>query len=394
MKLKILLHPLIVYILVWSVTALLISLNITVNLENFTGNAALLVFITISTALLFLFFENFALKKRNLYPQEINIMKLHVFANNLFLLWILLLLLYSIIVGGFGLLWIFQGVPVDYNDVQIPSLWGLNITLCYALGTIYTYLSLKSKKQSSLIFKFKFAFILLFPILIFSRNVMLQLFLQLLCITLLNSELKFKKSLFKIIGIVLIVVLIFGVVGDLRTVGGTPNPFESYIRPEYQNIMNALPSGFTWIYVYITANFNNIIYSIDNINPSFEFYPIFMNIVPGALKESVFGSSITTNSVVSSIVKDSNLTVASFYAGYVISFGLVGAVVGGIFIQLFSLFWYRLALTKNFGYQLCFCAIFACMVFSIFYDAFFTMGTLAQLILGVFIAKKCKLKTQ
>ncbi|MBU3563624.1 O-antigen polymerase [Polynucleobacter sp. Tro8-14-1] len=390
-KLNILIDPMAIYIIIWSITALLISLGLTVNLENFSGEGALLVYITIFTATGFLFYEKHFLKK---YPKEdrIDLFKLQRLANNLFSIWIALIIIYSYLAGGFGLLWLIKGIQVDYADVQIPSLWGLNITLCYILGCIYLFLIINSKIKYNIKLYVRMILILIFPILIFSRNVMLQLFLQLICVAVLNSNVKLFKSLTKILLAILILIYIFGLVGDNRTVDGVPNPFSSYVIEDYKYMMSSLPSGFTWIYMYITANYNNVLYSISSNVPTYEFYPILMNLVPGALKEIVFGEAINTNSVVSSIVKDPNLTVASFYAGPIIAFGLAGGIVGGLFIQIFSLFWYRLALTKNFGYELCYSAIFACMFFSIFYDAFFTMGTLTQIIVGIFIAKKCRNK--
>jgi len=388
-KLNILLNPLIIYSLIWILTALLISLKITKNLEEFSGDGALLVYITISTAIIFLLWQKYFFKK-NIPEQKIDIFRLQKITNKIFYIWIFLIILYSILAGGFGLLWILRGIQVDYTDVQIPSLWGLNITLCYSLGCAYLYLLMNSNEKRKNLLKLRFFVVLSFPVLIFSRNVMLQLFLQLVCVGLLNSEIKLKKSIFRIVISALVLIYFFGLIGDNRTVGGVQNPFSDYIFEDYQDIMNILPSGFTWIYMYITANYNNVLFSISNFQPTHELYPIFMNLVPGALKDLVFGEAITTNSVVSSIVKDANLTVASFYAGPIIAYGFMGALIGGIFIQLSSLFWYRLALSKNFGYQLCYSAIFACMFFSIFYDAFFTMGTITQLIIGVFFAKNCR----
>ncbi len=390
-KLNLFLNPLIIYILIWTLVAFLIYLKLTVNLEDFSGDGALLIYMTLLTAIVFMLCEKYFFRK-NIPEQKINLIKLKKLTDKIFYIWILLILLYSILSGGIGVIWIVRGIQVDYSDVQIPSLWGLNITLCYILGCAYLYLIIKNKECRSYSLKLKFILVLLFPILIFSRNVMLQLFLQLVCVGLLNSEVKLKKSFFIIFISILILIYFFGLVGDVRTVGGVENPFASYILEEYQSIMNMLPSGFTWIYIYITANYNNVLFSIENHQPINDLYPIFMNIVPGVLKELVFGEAITTNSVVSSVVKDANLTVASFYAGPIIAYGFIGGFISAIFIQLISLFWFRLALSKNFGYQLCYSTIFACMLFSIFYDAFFTMGTITQLIIGFFISKHCKLE--
>jgi oligosaccharide repeat unit polymerase len=388
-KLNALLNPLILYILIWSLTALLISLKITKNLEDFSGDGALLIYITILSAITILFFDKYFLKK--VVPKKsIDLFRLKKLTDLIFFFWIFLIFIYAVLAGGFGLIWIIKGIQVDYIDVQIPSLWGLNITLCYSLGCSYLYLLIKNKDKHKYFLILKFLVVLSFPVLIFSRNVMLQLFLQLTCIWLFSSDIKLKKSLIQIFLYTLVLIYLFGLVGDNRTVGGIENPFSDYILDDYKDIMSLMPSGFTWIYMYITANYNNILFSIVNSQPTNELYPIFMNLVPGALKELVFGEAITTNSVVSSVVKDANLTVASFYAGPIIAYGFIGGIISGILIQLVSLFWYRLALSKNFGYQLCYSSIFACIFFSIFYDAFFTMGTVTQLIIGVFIATYCK----
>ena len=154
-KLNILLNPLIIYSLIWILTALLISLKITKNLEEFSGDGALLVYITISTAIIFLLWQKYFFKK-NIPEQKIDIFRLQKITNKIFYIWIFLIILYSILAGGFGLLWILRGIQVDYTDVQIPSLWGLNITLCYSLGCAYLYLLMNSNEKRKNLLKLRF----------------------------------------------------------------------------------------------------------------------------------------------------------------------------------------------------------------------------------------------
>jgi oligosaccharide repeat unit polymerase len=204
---------------------------------------------------------------------------------------------------------------------------------------------------------------------------------QILCASLFFNKLKFR-ILFKGLIFFLLIILIFGIIGDNR--GENPNPFSYLIDSEYFELMSSLPSGFTWVYVYLTANFNNINTTYGNYELSYSLLDIFYNVVPGALKSYFIEPKDSV------LITDANLNVASFYAGYITSFGIIGAIVGGIILQLFSIKYYFLALRGNLGHLVVYSILFSCICISVFFDAFMTISTLGQIFLSLFLSHKIK----
>jgi len=177
-------------------------------------------------------------------------------------------------------------------------------------------------------------------------------------------------------------ILIFGLVGDIR--GPYVNPFAYLINETGNNPLEKLPSGFTWIYIYITANFNNILLTIGTFEPSYSFFNIFYNIIPVFLKQFL----ITDTS--SPLITDESLNVASFYAGYVTSFGIIGGILGGMILQFIGNYFYFKAKSSNLGYLTGYSIVFTCIILSVFFDALMTISTIHFLILSIILANKLK----
>jgi len=207
--------------------------------------------------------------------------------------------------------------------------------------------------------------------------------LQVSCAILFWTKIKFSQILSSVF-VFILVVLIFGLIGDTR--GSNTNPFSYLISPAYLDLMEELPSGFTWVYVYLTSNFNNIIITHGTYDISYSFGDIFYNLVPGFLKGFLFDSKESV------LITDENLNVASFFAGYITSFGEIGAIFGGVFLQLIAMKLYFLARSGNVGYLIGYSILFSCLVISVFFDALMTVSTVAQVALAIFLAKNIDLK--
>jgi hypothetical protein len=157
------------------------------------------------------------------------------------------------------------------------------------------------------------------------------------------------------------------------------------IDPRY-DVLNQLPSGITWVYIYITANFNNILISHGTFEPNGSVQEIFYNLIPGALKSLIFSGK---NTEFSPVLLDENLNVASMYVGYVSGFGIAGAIVGGIvFIFIGNILFFYLFKRPNIGMLMANSVFFSCIVMSIFYDAFLTVSTFSQIIVCLLMASR------
>ena len=375
MRWRSILHPSVIYILIWLLVCFLINLKITNNLVDFSGQGAEIIYFNMISAVLILIFcrpLNRNRLKINLYDQIDPALKL---ANNLFKIWCFIFILDVLYSGGFPLMWLFNGDIKNYTYLGILSLKGLQHTLYFFFSIIYI-VAYKYQKIS----KLKVLLIVLYPFLMLSRDLFLTLFLQAFCVLFFYKKIK-KRQIFNLFLWVLLIAITFGIMGDIRT--AAVNPFSSLINPDYKDTFDALPTGFTWLYVYTTANFNNILNTIGTFQESNSLGDIFYNLVPGALKDVFFNSRQQ-----SALITNDNLNVASFYAGYVTAFGLYGAVLGGVFLQLVSYCFYSLSRNLNLGYVIAYSVMFSCICISIFFDAFLTVSTFAEISLSLYLAKK------
>jgi oligosaccharide repeat unit polymerase len=275
------------------------------------------------------------------------------------------------------LLWLFTGSDKNYYNLGIPSIKGFQYTMYLFSLTIFS-LILKYKKFNN--WKSKIAIMFFLPFIMLARGLMIYSIFQVFCVVMFNKKILVKQ--FRNISIfIIILILIFGLIGDIR--GTSANPFSFLVNDSFDNPLLKLPSGFTWIYIYITANFNNILITIGTFKPSYSLLDVFYNLIPGFFKQF-----FVTEDISSPLITDASLNVASFYAGYVTSFGVTGAILGGTVLQFFSTYFYFKAKNNNIGYLVAYSIMFTCLILSVFFDAFLTVSTFCQLFLSIYLAKK------
>jgi oligosaccharide repeat unit polymerase len=304
--------------------------------------------------------------------------KAYKFANRCFNFFLFLTIIDIFYSGGVPLIWIFTGSSKNYVNLGIPSIRGLQYTLYLFTFSVFLLL-LKTKKFKNS--KLKIIILSVLPFLMLSRSLMIYCIFQLFYLYIFDKKIEFRQ-IRNIIFFIFGLIIIFGLVGDIR--GPYVNPFAFLINETGNNPLEKLPSGFTWIYIYITANFNNILLTIGTFEPSYSFFNIFYNIIPGFLKQFL----ITDTS--SPLITDESLNVASFYAGYVTSFGIIGGVLGGIMLQFIGNYFYFKAKNSNLGYLTGYSIVFTCIILSVFFDALMTISTISGLILSIILANKLK----
>jgi oligosaccharide repeat unit polymerase len=360
----------------------LISLKLTNNINSFNVKGILIIVINIFSSLfIFIFFKLLYSKRKtikNYKPTEPEILITYNLANKCFFLFLILTVIDFVYSGGMPLLWLFTGSDKNYFNLGIPSIKGLQYTMYLFSFTLFSYI-LKFKKFSS--WKLKIGTLILLPFIMLARGLIIYTIFQLFCVLMFDK--KYSLRQFLNIGLFfLILILIFGFIGDIR--GPYANPFAFLINDNFDNPLMTLPSGFTWIYIYITANYNNILLTIGTFEPSYSLFNIVYNLIPGFFKQ------FFTIQAESPLITDASLNVASFYAGYVTSFGVIGAIIGGFILQIVSTFCYFKALTFNIGHMLAYAIMFTCLILSVFFDAFLTVSTCSQLILAIYLARKLK----
>ncbi len=375
------LNPFFVFTLTWSFVILLLNLKLTSNISRLELSGLLIIYINIFTSLLIYLIFHIIYSNRkfsNITLTEVQYNKAYKFANKCFYFFVFLTIIDIIYSGGVPLIWIFTGSSKNYVNLGIPSIRGLQYTLyLFTFSVFLLLLKIKKFKCS----KLKIIILSVLPFLMLSRSLMMYTIFQLFYLYIYDKKIVFRQ--FRNISLFIIVlILLFGFVGDIR--GPYINPFAFLINETGNNPLEKLPSGFTWIYIYITANYNNILLTIGTFEPSYSLFNIFYNIVPGFLKQFF----VTDNA--SPLITDASLNVASFYAGYVSSFGVIGGICGGIFLQFIGNYFYFRAKNSNLGYLTGYSIVFTCIILSVFFDALMTISTISGLILSVHLANKLK----
>jgi oligosaccharide repeat unit polymerase len=375
------LNPFFVFTITWSFVIFLLNLNLTSNINRLEFSGLLIIYLNIITSffiyLLFYFIHN-KRKVNNINITEVQYYKAYKFANRCFNFFLFLTIIDIFYSGGVPLIWIFTGSSKNYVNLGIPSIRGLQYTLYLFTFSVFLLL-LKTKKFKNS--KLKIIILSVLPFLMLSRSLMIYCIFQLFYLYIFDKKIEFRQ-IRNIIFFIFGLIIIFGLVGDIR--GPYVNPFAFLINETGNNPLEKLPSGFTWIYIYITANFNNILLTIGTFEPSYSFFNIFYNIIPGFLKQFL----ITDTS--SPLITDESLNVASFYAGYVTSFGIIGGVLGGIMLQFIGNYFYFKAKNSNLGYLTGYSIVFTCIILSVFFDALMTISTISGLILSIILANKLK----
>lgn len=378
------LNPFAIFTLTWTFVLVLISLKLTTNINTLNPKGVVIIIVNIITIILIYIFFKFLKKNHSaivkIKPTNRQLEITYKLANKCFYLFLILTLVDFIYSGGVPLLWLFTGSDKNYFNLGIPSIKGLQYTMYLFSFTLFAYI-LKFQKFNK--WKIKLLLMILLPFIMLARGLMIYTIFQVFCVVMFDKKYTIKQFR-NILIFFLFLILIFGFIGDIR--GPYANPFAFLINDSFDNPLLKLPSGFTWIYIYITANYNNILLTLGTFEPNNSFFNIVYNLIPGFFKQFI------TTETESPLITDASLNVASFYAGYVTSFGVVGAIIGGIILQLVSTYYYFKAKSANIGYILAYSIMFTCLILSVFFDAFLTVSTCSQILLAVYLAKKLKLK--
>jgi len=287
--------------------------------------------------------------------------------------WILLWMLFTtaeiIASGGLPLIWLFTGSSKTYFDFGIQSLHGLLNSMILAIGLCYSGIFVRYGGRRNLIVPLG---ILAWSVLLVTRSMMIVNLLQTGMVIILYRGISAKFAL-KLVAVVLVIVVSFGALGDLRT--GAVNfrtlaqPTEAY--PEW------LPSGVLWVYIYVTTPLNNLTYTMASLRPvnNILFPNTAAPLFPGIVRSLIYGDSLATS--LSGELAVSNFNVSTAYVGPFEDYGALGIVCFSLLIAFLAEFYWR---RNNFRDQLIYIVIGQCLLMTIFYNHFFSLPIITQVI--------------
>lgn len=363
------LNPAFVYIAMWSLVLLLYFLDLTTNLVS-PSAVGLMVIIMNMVSILLLYVLLKGRKKIEVPGGTETDFYINVVSRFLTLLCVAWFVGTSFEIyysGGVPLYWRLVGVNKLYTEFGVPSLHGV-MNACYLqVLSMATYLAIKKRSRKMLIL---ILLLLLWPVLMLGRGILLSGLIQVVCVALLLTRVSFKKIL-SLAVVALAVVVIFGYLGDMRQ---TSNPFAYLVSGQSGEVFDALPSGFLWFYVYLTAGLSNFFHNVDTVIPNWSVSYSMSNMLPSIVK--VYFELDARNDLFTFV--DNNLNTSTIYAGFVSDAGPLGGFIFVALIQLVCCCVYKVSLRGRPWGIFAYSVAFQILVFSIFYDMFFLLPTLFQ----------------
>ena len=365
-----LLLPPVFFCLVWFVVTLLHSLKLSYILIDL--NAAT-IYLLLGTMLCFLmgFFYFYLFNKgvvnigvnKEKYISEILSKKVAKRFKYAFIFWAFFSLLEVIyhknvpFLSAFGI-----GSYIRYTNFGFPGIHGFLNALYFSVICYFFISNILAPSKRKLIL---ILIMFIWPFLLLHRMIIVALFIQLLLIYVIFNQdsIKFKK----IIGITvvfLLFILVFGYLGDLRS--GREHLLRlAKLNFEYPDW---LPSGFIWIYLYITTPINNLINSVD-----FLVYPdplpieLISRVFPSVIREYVLtalGKELEFELV------SSAFNVSTFYVPILRDLGYVFAPFLFLFLGFISSYIVHISYSKP-RYLIAWVAFMYSIVISIFSNHMF-----------------------
>ncbi|WP_269291094.1 O-antigen polymerase [Vibrio cholerae] len=369
-----LISPIIVYFFAWGLVLLLYSLGLTKNLFPFSwAGIAMIIANFFSMAIIYLM-VNYKSKSWNKYNINDYTPLVLGYAKVLFVVWLLGTIIEIYHGQGFPLMWVMTGTGKLYTEFGIPSFHGVMNACFLQLVTALTYLGVLSRKKKYLWF---ILILLTWPVLMLGRGILLSAIVQIVVITLFFVRIK-PKHLFLLLLLGITFIICFGVLGDMRQ---NSNPFAYLVYDEYKDFFDSIPTGFLWVYVYLTAGVSNLFYNLPALEATYSFDYSFSNMLPTIVRD--FFNISGRNDLF--IFVDHNLNTSTIYAGFTSDFWILGGFVMVMFIQFLSCIAYRIANRGRPWGVFSYSVFFQILLFSIFYDMFFLLPTLFQISMTVIL---------
>ncbi|CAH0198843.1 hypothetical protein SRABI27_04673 [Pedobacter sp. Bi27] len=382
-KIITLFKPILIFIVVWLLVFFLYSMRLS-ELIWFEASAGFKFFFIATFSFCLGYFFVFLLRGRVVEKPFVytdsTIKNIEKRIIPFFKFWIFFTIIEVIFSKGVPLLWIIQGSEKTYFDFGLPSLHGLLNALQTSLGIISFFLYIKTGKKKYL---YICLFTFIWQIVVISRQLIVTQIIEIFYIYFIfsKSQLKLVRNL-SFFG--LFFIILFGVVGDLRT---GQDKFYELAMPS-QNWISWLPSGFLWVYIYLATPFNNLLFNfsvpITNYDPSFPNTTSLL--LPSLIRNFFYGDNTVSNT--SGALISEAFNVSSAFTSPYLDMGYYGIAIFSFTIGIISF----LAWWSKGNKRVLFRAVIAqCLILSIFYNHFFYLPIIFQLFWISLIVKDEKL---
>jgi oligosaccharide repeat unit polymerase len=375
-------NPVTVYTLLWTSVLALTALQLTTQLVPLNRTTVLLVAANIATflALYVILGAWMPAGARGASPVALGdsavLQRLRRLITALLAVWAVGSIAEAILAGGFPLVWIATGqTDKDYRNFGLPTLHGL-LTAFYLFSVAGLFLDYcVSRRRAMLI---GVGILLTWPVLLMNRGALIWALLEIAAVYLLLTRIDGRRILW-LSAAGLVAVLMFGYIGDVR-VGPDHAFLYRMLTPSGQRYLSSLPSGFVWVYMYLTSPVNNLVAGIETLKPNHVLYYSVANLVPTVLRVRLYPAGAARYPMQ---LVDRGFTASTWYAGFLSDVGIAGAIVIVSFIQLIAVWVYMHARRRELWAILAYAAVFEGVALSIFADTFTSLVTVAQIAIAI-----------
>lgn len=384
-------NPVFVYISIWTVVILLYSLGLSEFLQPLN---LLTVYFLLFSSFCFLFgwsivavpSSGFKMKKLyinlHIYKSALQKRTVHTKATLLLFLWLIFTVLEVVYFRNLPILSLIGvGPSLRYTEFGFPGIHGVLNAIYFALFNYFLlrFVLLKCKKSLLII-----SILFLWPLLIMQRMMYIAIFLQsFFLIFIVYSRVLTLKFYFLSFFFSILIILFFGFLGDIRSESRDHLLALAGFNFAYPDW---LPSGFAWVYLYVTTPLNNFNHVISDF-----LYP---NSVPINILTSYFPSFIR-QTVVDAFVEVSNEinlvnTAFNVRTGFMPILMDFGAVMGPMFFIIIggTIRVFVQKAINNPAFILFWVAFLYSVVISVFSNHMFHLVFLFEALFGYFIFRR------
>lgn len=255
------------------------------------------------------------------------------FIIKLFYIWVLLTILEIIYCRGIPLIWKLLGMSYTYATFGIPSVHGFINSLSWFIATItfIEYLDYNDKSYLKILLTINIVYVFLL-----ARQSLITEIIQLTSVYMLKRKIKIKKLLI----ILLITIVGFGIIGGIRT----DNQF--FVSKANLNVKN-IPKwsiGFLWVYMYVMTPVVNIAYFFDKFRTFTYGKSSIITFLPTAFTRILNLKDLdTSNYLISQTFNVSTALLVPFK-----DFGIFGVIIFSIFMgSLGGILFKKIVLNKK-----------------------------------------------
>ena len=317
-------NPLSAFNLIWLVVIAMYQLRLS-ELQDILNDESVITFIICILSFSITFILGYVIKIKQKERKESNKIIEYDTIKKIFIFWLIIEFIETVWSGGLPILWKITGSSKTYMNYGIPTLHGLMNSIGLVIIMISFYLYMYKKQKDNVKDRRLLVILLvvtLFSLCLITRQVIITAIIEMMVIYL---YFKVKIPWKKIIIIVCVGVIAFGVIGNFRT---GYDEFLDVSLMKNNNIPKSL-IGVYWVYMYLTmtvANVNNAV--LLGIN-DYGITPIASVYIPTVISNLLFSNS---NIKVPNYLVTRAFNVSGFFIDFYIGYGNLGvAIISAIY---------------------------------------------------------------